>query len=144
LPEEEAAAVDMVAAAAAVDMVAAAAAVDMAAAAAALATVAAALPTAAAGAAAEAAAAEVAAAAGAAAAAAAGAGAGAVAVCRGEVATSARTRALSDYVGRRRSSWPGYQVRLGQRYLVCSAAQAMRALGVHIAAEGVAKLIENR
>jgi hypothetical protein len=36
------------------------------------------------------------------------------------------------------------QVRPGQRYLVCSAAQAMRALGVHIAAEGVANLIEKR
>jgi hypothetical protein len=142
LPEEEAAAADMAAAAAAVDMVAAAAAADMAAAADTVlvaADTAAAVSDTAAGAAAEAAAAEVAAAAGEAAAAA----AGAVAVCRGEVATSARLEpfpfTLAD-AGRHGPGLTGFDPANG----VCSAAQAMRALGVHIAAEGAAKLIENR
>jgi hypothetical protein len=129
---EEAAAADMAAAAA--DMAAAA----VSEAAAAVSEAAAASPTAAAGAAAEAAA-EAAAAAGEAAAAAAGAGAGAAAACRGEVATSARLEHLPITL-----TDAGRYGDLANGVIFAALPTRMRASGVRMAAEWVAKLIEKR
>jgi hypothetical protein len=127
----------------------AAAAADMAAAAvseaaAAVSEAAAASPTAAAGAAAEAAA-EAAAAAGEAAAAAAGAGAGAAAACRGEVATSARLEHLPITLTDAGRYGPGLiRFDLANGVIFAALPTRMRASGVRMAAEWVAKLIEKR
>jgi hypothetical protein len=128
-------------AAAAVDM--AAAAVDMAAAA--VSEAAAASHTAAAEAVAEAVLAEAVAAVGEAAAAAAGAGAGAAAACHGEVATSARLEHLPITLTDASRHGPGLiTFDLANGVLFAALPTRMRASGVRMAAEWVAKLTEKR
>jgi hypothetical protein len=101
--------------------------------------------TAAAGAAVEAVLAEAAAAAGEAAAAAAGAGAGAAAACRGEVATSARLEHLPITLTDAGRHGPGLiRFDLANGVLFAALPTRMRASGVRMAAEWVAKLIEKR